>query len=266
MAQAFLALEGVRKVYRGRRGSLEAIREVSLAVAECEFVSLLGPSGCGKSTLLMMVAGVLAPSAGRITIGGQPVDGPRRDIGVVFQSPLLLPWRTILGNVLFPAEIQRRDPAGRHKRAMDLLGLVGLGEFAHHLPRELSGGMRQRVAICRALIHDPALLLMDEPFGALDALTRDELNLELLRIWGEFRKTVLFVTHSIREAVFLSDRVLVFSRRPGAIVKALSVGLPRPRTLELEEAPEFTRLCAELRRAIGRDAPAPARAGGDGRG
>lgn len=265
MSQGFLTIDGVRKVYPSRRGPLEAVREVSLAVAEREFVSLLGPSGCGKSTMLMMVGGVLAPSAGRITIGGQPVEGPRRDVGVVFQSPLLLPWRTILGNVLFPAEVQRRDPANRAKRGMDLLAVVGLEEFAHHLPRELSGGMRQRVAICRALIHDPALLLMDEPFGALDALTRDEMNLELLRIWDEFRKTVLFVTHSIREAVFLSDRVLVFSRRPGTIVKEVVVNLPRPRTLDMEGTPEFTRLCAALRRAIGQEAPPASRAeGGSG--
>ena len=262
MAQAFLSVEGVRKVYASRRGTIEAVREVTLAVGEREFVSLLGPSGCGKSTLLMMVAGVLDPSAGRITIGGQSVEGPRRDVGVVFQSPLLLPWRTVLANVLFPAELQRRDAAGRVTRGMDLLAMVGLEEFAHHLPRELSGGMRQRVAICRALVHDPALLLMDEPFGALDALTRDEMNQELLRIWGEFRKTVLFVTHSIREAVFLSDRVLVFSRRPGTIVQELSVDLPRPRTLAMEEAPEFSRMCAELRRAIGQEAPDPALVGG----
>jgi len=258
MPQAVLSIEGIGKVYPSRRGDVEALRDVSLTVAEGEFVSLLGPSGCGKSTLLHMVAGVLAPSVGRIAVGGGAVTGPRRDIGMVFQAPLLLPWRTILSNVLFPVEVQRGRAADHAKRAMDLLATVGLEGFAHHLPRELSGGMRQRAAICRALNHDPTILLMDEPFGALDALTRDEMNLELLRVWGEFRKTVLFVTHSIREAVFLSDRVLVFSRRPGTIVKELAVGLPRPRSLEIEETPEFNRLCAELRAALGGSPPGPA--------
>ncbi len=256
-----LSIEGVRKVYPSRRGSVEAIRDVSFSVREGEFVSLLGPSGCGKSTLLHMAAGVLAPSAGRIVIGGRPVSGPRRDIGMVFQAPVLLPWRTILSNVLFPVEVQQGLTAEHTKRALDLLAMVGVDEFARHLPRELSGGMRQRVAICRALVHDPTILLMDEPFGALDAMTRDEMNLELLRVWGEFHKTVVFVTHSIREAVFLSDRVLVFSRRPATVLKALAVDLPRPRGLEMEEAPEFNRLCAELRAALGGVAP-PSRAPG----
>jgi NitT/TauT family transport system ATP-binding protein len=257
MARVHLAVEGLRKVYPSRRGPIEAIREVAFTVAEGEFVSIVGPSGCGKSTLLMIAAGVASPSAGRIAIDGQTVERPRRDIGVVFQAPCLLPWRSILANVLFPAELQGRDAGAHRERALDLLAMTGLEEFSRHLPRELSGGMQQRVAICRALIHDPAVLLMDEPFAALDALTRDQMNVELLRIWSEFRKTVLFVTHGIREAVFLSDRVLVFSRRPGTIVRELAVGLPRPRTLEVQETPEFNRCCAELRASIGLP-PAPA--------
>jgi NitT/TauT family transport system ATP-binding protein len=263
MARVHLAVEGLRKVYPSRRGPIEAIREVAFTVAEGEFVSIVGPSGCGKSTLLMIAAGVASPSAGRIAIDGQTVERPRRDIGIVFQTPCLLPWRTILANVLFPAELQGRDAGAHRKRALDLLAMTGLEEFGGHLPRELSGGMQQRVAICRALVHDPAVLLMDEPFAALDALTRDQMNVELLRIWSEFRKTVLFVTHGIREAVFLSDRVLVFSRRPGTIVRELAVGLPRPRTPEIQETPEFNRYCADLRGSIGLP---PAPVGGAARG
>ncbi len=246
---AHLLVEGVRKVYGGG-DPLEAIREVSFAVQSGEFVTLLGPSGCGKSTLLMMVAGLLSPTAGRISVGGAPVRGPRPDTGVVFQSPLLLPWRTVLENVLFPVELQGGDCAAGEVRARELLVMTGLQEFGDSLPPELSGGMQQRVAICRALIHQPSTLLMDEPFSALDALTRDIMNLELLRIWERQGTTVLFVTHSIREAVFLSDRVLVMGRRPATIIQDLPIALDRPRALDLQETEAFNRHCAVLRKAI----------------
>ncbi len=248
MAQ--VQVEGVRKVYEGGGEAIEAIREVSFAVEPGEFVTLLGPSGCGKSTLLMMIAGLLAPTAGRITVGGGPVVGPRPDAGVVFQSPLLLPWRTVWENVLFPIEMLGRGRAAYAERARELLAMTNMLDFAESLPRELSGGMQQRVAICRALIHQPTTLLMDEPFSALDALTRDTMNLELLRIWERQRTTVLFVTHSIREAVFLSDRVLVMARRPAIIIQDTPIGLDRPRALDLQETEAFNRHCAVLRKAI----------------
>ena len=195
-----LRIKTVRKFYE----DLEAIRNVSFDVADGEFLSLLGPSGCGKSTLLMMVAGLIGATEGEISINGKIVSGPRREVGVVFQQPVLLPWRKVLDNVLFPIELLKLPRAQYETRAMDLLAMAKIADFAHHLPRQLSGGMRQRVSICRALIHDPSILLMDEPFSALDALTRDEMGVELLRIWQANRKTVIFVTHSIREAAFLS--------------------------------------------------------------
>jgi NitT/TauT family transport system ATP-binding protein len=242
-----VTLDRVRKVYPS---GLEAIREVSFEVGPGEFVSVLGPSGCGKSTLLMMTAGLLDPSGGEIRVGGRPVVGPRREVGVVFQSPVLLPWRSVLDNVLLPVELLRLPRPAYRTRARELLAMVKLDDFANKLPRELSGGMRQRVSICRALIHDPAILLMDEPFSALDALTRDQMGLELLRIWEQHRKTVVFVTHSIREAAFLSDRVLVMAQRPATITLELDVKLPRPRRLEVEETEEFSGLVGTLRKSI----------------
>src|SRR5919197_2082045 len=219
MPQA-VVIDRVRKVYAS---GLEAIREVSFTVRPGEFVSVLGPSGCGKSTLLMMVAGLLPPSGGDIRVDGVPVRGPRREIGVVFQAPVLLPWRTVLDNVLLPIEMLQLSRRAYIERARELLAMVKIDDFAEKLPRELSGGMRQRVSICRALIHDPAILLMDEPFSALDALTRDQMGQELLRIWEHHRKTVVFVTHSIREAVFLSDRVVVMAQRPATITLEVEV-------------------------------------------
>jgi NitT/TauT family transport system ATP-binding protein len=242
-----VVLDRVRKIYAS---GLEAIREVSFEVGPGEFVSVLGPSGCGKSTLLMMTAGLLDPSGGQIRIRGTPVAGPRREVGVVFQSPVLLPWRSVLDNVLLPVEMLRLPRQAYHARARELLAMVKIEDFAGKLPRELSGGMRQRASICRALIHDPAILLMDEPFSALDALTRDQMGLELLRIWERHKKTVVFVTHSIREAVFLSDRVLVMAQRPATITLELDVKLPRPRRLEVEETEEFSRLVGVLRKSI----------------
>src|SRR5512144_318021 len=241
-----LRIKAVRKLYR----DLEAIRNVSFDVADGEFLSLLGPSGCGKSTLLMMVAGLIDSTEGEIAVNGKAVAGPRREVGVVFQQPVLLPWRRVLDNVLFPIELLKLPRAQYEKRAMDLLAMAKIDDFAHHLPRQLSGGMRQRVSICRALIHDPRILLMDEPFSALDALTRDEMGIELLRIWQANRKTVIFVTHSIREAVLLSDRVLVMGRRPSTIVEELAIDLPRPRHIAMTEDESFNRFVRTLRKAI----------------
>jgi NitT/TauT family transport system ATP-binding protein len=237
----------VRKVHPG---GLEAIRDVSFEVGDGEFVSVLGPSGCGKTTLLLMIAGLLEPTKGTIRVNSERVASPRREVGVVFQSPVLLPWRSVLDNVLFPVEMLRLPRRDYESRARDLLAGVKLQEFAGRLPRELSGGMRQLVSICRALIHNPSILLMDEPFSALDALTRDQMGLELLRIWEQYRKTVVFVTHSIREAVFLSDRVLVMTQRPATIIQELDVKLPRPRRLDIEETEEFNRYVGVLRKSI----------------
>jgi NitT/TauT family transport system ATP-binding protein len=245
-AIAVLRIDSVRKSF----DKLEAIRNVSLDVGENEFVSLLGPSGCGKSTLLMMVAGLITPSGGEISINGSPVTGPRAEIGVVFQQPVLLPWRTVLDNVLFPIELLKLSRADYQAAAMELLAMAKIDDFAHHLPRQLSGGMRQRASICRALIHKPRILLMDEPFSALDAITRDEMGVELLRIWQANRKTVIFVTHSIREAAFLSDRVLVMGRRPAIIIEEVRIDLPRPRQISMMESEPFNQYVRQLRKAI----------------
>ncbi len=223
-------LEALRKVYQTREGeAIEALEAIDATIAPGEFVSMVGPSGCGKSTLLMLVAGLLPPSAGRITLGEEEVTRPHPAIGVVFQTDLLLYWRTALDNVLLPIEIKKRPTAEYRARAERLLERVGLAGFASKYPSELSGGMRQRVALCRALIQDPGVLLMDEPFGALDALTREQMILDLQDLWLGVRSTVLFITHSIEEAVFLADRVLVMSPRPGRIDLDLRVTLARPR-------------------------------------
>ena len=243
---AALRIRGVRKFYR----DLEAIRDASFDVGDGEFLSLLGPSGCGKSTLLMMVAGLIGPSEGQITINGEAIRGPRREVGVVFQQPVLLPWRNVLDNVLFPIELLKLPRKHYEERAMELLAMAKIDDFAKHLPRQLSGGMRQRAAICRALVHDPKILLMDEPFSALDAITRDEMGVELLRVWHANRKTVIFVTHSIREAAFLSDRVLVMGRRPATIVDEVAIDLPRPRGISMMEEEEFNRYVRRLRKSI----------------
>ena len=234
-----IAVQELSKLYPSRDGSVHALQQISFNVSEGEFVAVVGPSGCGKSTLLKILAGILSPSEGEARLRGTPIKGPRRDIGVVFQSPVLLPWRSVLDNVLLPVDVQRLGRDGHQKLAMDLLSLVGLEGFERRYPWELSGGMQQRVAITRALIHDPAMLLMDEPFGALDAMTRELMNLELQRIWLERKKTVLFITHSIPEAVFLADRVLVMTARPGFITDDVQVKLPRPRALETINFPEF---------------------------
>ena len=246
-----IRLDGVAKTYRTRRGDpVEALAETSLTVGENEFVTLVGPSGCGKSTLLKLVAGLVPATRGTIRVREQVVSAPFPDVGFVFQQPVLLPWRSVLDNVLFSVEMLSLDPRQYRKPAVDLLELTGLAGFETKYPHELSGGMQQRVAICRALLPDPGMLLMDEPFGALDAMTREEMSLELLRIWEERRKTILFVTHSIPEAILLADRVVVMTRRPGRIARVIAVDLPRPRTMDLEFDARFKGHSDEVRSLI----------------
>jgi NitT/TauT family transport system ATP-binding protein len=235
----YFRLEEVSHVYDSHDGSVRALDGVSLRAAQGEFLSVVGPSGCGKSTLLMIAAGLIRPSSGAVIADGRAVIRPRTDIGIVFQSPVLLEWRTALANVMLQAEAKKLQRGPAQARARDLLRGVGLGGFEDKYPHELSGGMCQRVSLCRALIHGPPQLLMDEPFGALDALTRDQLNLDLQQICAERRMSVLFITHSVSEAVFLSDRVMVMTPRPGRVDRIIDIDLPRPRTLAMREAPEF---------------------------
>jgi NitT/TauT family transport system ATP-binding protein len=242
----YLEFRNLTKVYATDDGPVRALDRFSVVQWEGEFLSILGPSGCGKSTLLMIAAGLLAGSDGLVAVRGQRVTAPRTDIGIVFQSPVLLEWRTALGNVMLQAEARNFDLKTAGQRARDLLSVVGLAGFENKYPDELSGGMRQRVSICRALIHNPPQLLMDEPFGALDALTRDQLGLDVQRLWNETRMTVLFVTHSVAEAVFLSDRVIVMTPRPGRIDRIIDIDLPRPRTLAIRESPEFNGYIREI--------------------
>jgi len=246
-----IRLDGVLKTYRTRKGDLvQALAETSLTVGENEFVTLVGPSGCGKSTLLKLVAGLVPVTRGEIRVRDKIVREPFPDVGFVFQQPVLLPWRSVLDNVLFSVEMLGLEPRQYRKQAGDLLELTGLAGFETKYPHELSGGMQQRVAICRALLPDPGLLLMDEPFGALDAMTREEMSLELLRIWEERRKTILFVTHSIPEAILLADRVVVMSSRPGRIARVITVDLPRPRTMDMEFDARFKAHSDEVRSLI----------------
>jgi NitT/TauT family transport system ATP-binding protein len=230
--------------------ALVALHDIDFTVREGEFTAIVGPSGCGKSTLLKILAGLLPPSEGEAYLAGTPIAGPRRDIGVVFQSPVLFPWRTVLGNALLPGDVQGLDRAKLKERALGLLNLVGLAGFEHRYPWQLSGGMQQRVALVRALVHDPAMLLMDEPFGALDALTRETMNVELQRIWLERRKTVVFITHSTAEAVFLADRVLVMTPRPGRVQDELKIELPRPRSLDVMNTEAFGAYVRRIRKEL----------------
>ena len=240
MSAPLIVVSSLEKTYAARgRTHVHALAGISVEIGAGEFITIVGQSGCGKTTLLKILAGLLPRSAGRVTLRGQSVDEPSRDIGIVFQDPVLLPWRTVFDNVMLPVEVLGLDRARSRGRAMELLGLVGLTGFEDKYPHELSGGMRQRVAIARALVHDPSLLLMDEPFGALDAMTREFMNLELLRIWKESGKTIVFITHSIPEAAFLADRVVVMSARPGRIKEIVEVRLPRPRDLDLMASDEF---------------------------
>jgi len=235
-----IAVADLEKTYATKaRTQVRALAGISLDIAVGEFVTIVGQSGCGKTTLLKILAGLLPRSSGRVVLRGNAVDRPSRDVGIVFQDPVLLPWRTVFDNVMLPVEVLGLDRAAHRARARDLLGLVGLDGFEDKYPHELSGGMRQRVAIARALVHDPSVLLMDEPFGALDAMTREFMNLELLRIWQASGKTVVFITHSIPEAVFLADRVVVMSARPGRVREIVAVDLPRPRDLDMMASDDF---------------------------
>ena len=248
VARALIELVDVAKTYRTRDGEVESLRPLTFDIAEGEFIAVVGPSGCGKSTLLKMVAGLLPSSNGRILLNGKEVNGPPDDVGIVFQSPVLLAWRSVLANVMLQIEMRHLPRDQYLPKAHALLRMAGLQEFERKLPWQLSGGMQQRASICRALVHDPAVLLMDEPFGALDAMTRERMNLELQRIWYETRKTVLFITHSIPEAVFLADRVLVMTERPGAIAAIYDVPLARPRSLAMMGDPAFTTLTQTIRK------------------
>jgi NitT/TauT family transport system ATP-binding protein len=246
-----IEFQNVSLRYPSRTGrAVQALADLTLRVGDGEFVTIVGPSGCGKSTLLKLASGLLPPSGGRVLVEGQPVRGPQRQMGFVFQTPVLLPWRTVRDNVLLPIEMLGQPVAAYRDHADALLDQVGLGEFRKARSWELSGGMQQRVGICRALVHDPAVLLMDEPFAALDAMTREALGIELLRLWEERRKTVLFVTHSIPEAVLLADRVVVMTPRPGRLAGVVAVDLPRPRAIEQEYDPRFQAATREVRRLI----------------
>jgi NitT/TauT family transport system ATP-binding protein len=227
-----------------------ALENVTLAIRQNEFVTLVGPSGCGKSTLLKLIGALIRPTRGKLSFDGTPLLHPTRDVGIVFQEAVLLEWRTVLDNVLLPAEILGLDKASSRARAMALIDLVGLGGFEKRYPRELSGGMQQRVSLCRALIHNPSVLLMDEPFAALDAMTREELGFELMRIWSSDKKTVIFVTHNITEAILLADRVVAMTPRPGRIARILDIDLARPRTIDMEFTEAFKSYSGQIREVI----------------
>ena len=245
-----IEVDRVGMTFQTKEGPVKALDRVTFNAGDGEFVSIVGPSGCGKSTLLKLIAGLMPPSNGTIKISGVSVNGPNLNIGMVFQNPILMNWRTALQNIMIQVEVRKLDKNTYLKTAQDLIDLVGLSGFENKYPYQLSGGMAQRVSLCRALIHDPPLLLMDEPFAALDALTREKMSLELQRIWLERRKTVIFITHSIQEAVFLSDRVLLMSPRPGTIVKAIPMEFGRPRMLETIQTLEFSKIAGELRKLM----------------
>jgi NitT/TauT family transport system ATP-binding protein len=248
-----IEVNNVGRIFRTRLGTVvvEALRAVSLDILPGQFVSFVGPSGCGKSTLLKLIGGLIEPTSGRITVGGLDVTGPRRDIGVMFQTPVLFPWRTVLENVLLPIEVFGLDQRIATEKARSILRLVGLEDRERAYARELSGGMQQRAALSRVLVIDPPIILMDEPFGALDEFTRERMNLELLRIWQERGQTIIFVTHSIVEAVFLADRVVVMGTAPGRVLSIVDVPLPRPRSIDLMKSPEFAGAVFEVREHLG---------------
>jgi NitT/TauT family transport system ATP-binding protein len=243
----------VSKTFRTALGTvaLQALHEVSLDIEPGQFIAFVGPSGCGKSTLLKLIGGLLEPSDGSVRIGGSPVDGPRRGVGIMFQRPVLFPWRTVLENVLLPIEVFGADREAALEKARSILELVGLAGREAAYPRELSGGMQQRAALSRVLITDPPIILMDEPFGALDEFTRERMNVELLRIWEQRRQTIVFVTHSIAEAVFLADRIVVMGTAPGRVLAVVESGLPRPRGIDLMKTPEFANKVFEVREYLG---------------
>ncbi|MDR6951392.1 NitT/TauT family transport system ATP-binding protein [Ancylobacter sp. 3268] len=245
--QRLIEIRGLTKTYRTRDGDVPSLRPIDLDIHDGEFVAVVGPSGCGKSTLLKLVAGLIPPSQGEIVIDGKTVVEPPDDVGIVFQSPVLLAWRTVLKNIMLPVEVRRLDRASHLERAKKLIATAGLTGFENKYPWQLSGGMQQRASICRALVHDPKIVLMDEPFGALDAMTRERMNLELQRIHFETGKTILLITHSIPEAVFLADRVVVMSERPGSVAAIYDVDLPRPRRLEMMGDAAFAALARQVR-------------------
>jgi NitT/TauT family transport system ATP-binding protein len=247
-AHPIIEIDGVSKTYRTRDGDMPSLRPVDFAINDGEFFVVVGPSGCGKTTLLKMIAGLLPPSEGEIRIDGRPVTKPHGGVGIVFQTAMLLPWRNVFRNVMMPVEVKKLPRRGYEARAAALLRMVGLEGFERKYPWQLSGGMQQRAAICRALVHDPRIVLMDEPFGALDALTRERMNVELQNIQRETRKTVFLITHSIPEAVFLADRVLVMTERPGAVAAVHDVPLPRPRSIDTMAEPAFAALTRDIRR------------------
>ncbi|HKF08022.1 MAG TPA: ABC transporter ATP-binding protein [Xanthobacteraceae bacterium] len=246
MNRAHIRLKNVGKIYQTKSGVIEACSHVTIDIRQSEFVAIVGPSGCGKTTILKMVAGLIPYSSGTITIGDQLVDRPQTDVGIVFQDAIMLDWRNVLSNVMLQIDIRHMDRVKYEPVAMNLLNATGLGGFEKKRPYELSGGMRQRVSICRALVHDPSLLLMDEPFGALDALTREQIAMDIQRLWMESRKTALHITHSIPEAVLLADRVIVMGPRPGRIVEVINIDLPRPRRLDKLPA-EFNDYAGRIR-------------------
>ena len=246
-----MAVERLGHVYRNPQGQIEALSDVAFQVAPQEFLCLVGPSGCGKSTLLRLMAGLLQPTQGQVRLNGQPLTGPRRQVGIVFQKANLMPWRSVRDNVVLPLELAGVPRSEALRRADALIELVGLAGFERTRPRNLSGGMEQRVAIARALVHDPEILLLDEPFGALDAMTRERMSIELLRIWEASHKTVVMVTHNIQEAVFLADRVLVLGPRPGRIRATFDIPLPRPRDVAVQYTLLFGELAGQVRAAIG---------------
>jgi len=247
VATPLIVARGLSKTYATGPREVNALKNLDFEIHDGEFVSVVGQSGCGKSTLLKVLAGLLRYTAGTVELNGRPIRGPSPEAAVVFQSPVLLPWRTVIDNVLLPIEFGKLTMANYRRSAADLLAMVGLSEFAQRYPFELSGGMQQRAAIVRALVQDPRLLLMDEPFGALDAMTREQMNLELVRIWAQSRKTVIFITHSIAEAIFLSDRVIAMTARPGTIAEVIPIDLPRPRDLSVINTDRFGRYAAKLR-------------------
>ncbi|UGY21388.1 ABC transporter ATP-binding protein [Bradyrhizobium septentrionale] len=240
-----IKLSGVSKTYRSRDGDVPSLRPLDFTINDGEFFVVVGPSGCGKSTLLKMISGLLPPTTGEVLVDGEPVTRPHGNVGIVFQNALLLPWRNILSNVMLPIDMKQLPRDKYRARARELVGLEG---FEKKLPWQLSGGMQQRASICRALVHDPKIMLMDEPFGALDAMTRERMNVELMRIQRETGKTVLLITHSIPEAVFLADRVLVMTERPGAIAAIYDVPMLRPRSIDTMSDPVFTELVQRIRK------------------
>jgi NitT/TauT family transport system ATP-binding protein len=249
--KSIIEIRGLNKIYHTKNGDVHALENVDLDVFDEEFITVVGQSGCGKTTILKIISGLLAKTKGTVKVNGHEVTGPLSDVGMVFQAPVLPKWRNVIDNVMLPVEILGLDEEKYHGRAMELLELTGLVGFETKYPKELSGGMQQRVSISRALIHDPPLLLMDEPFGALDALTREAMNIELLRIWQGSGKTCLLITHSIGEAVFLADRVIVMTPRPGKVDSIIDIDFPRPRTADMRLDPKFIEYVRHIQERIG---------------